>query len=223
MKNVSIYRVVKLTEPLSIDSNWDKPQWQAIDELTLSYRMGEAPKFTPLVKVKLMYDCIFLYAVFRVNDKYVRCLNSEINADVWDDSCVEFFFSPDSIAPQKYFNLETNCGGAIVMRYNVIPKKDFIFLRSDDIRQIEIAHSLPKQILHEIEYPVTWTIEYKIPFTLLEKYATITRPAPGVVWKANFYKIADKTSNPHYLTWSFVDSIEPDFHMPAFFGSLIFD
>ena len=222
VKSKAIYCISKLKEPMAIDGNWDKPQWNTIDSMELIYFMGKLPEFQPIVHLKLMYDSTNLYVIFRVNDRYVQCKTMDINGCVWEDSCVEFFFSPDYDFPEKYFNLETNCGGTALMKYNLIPRKDFTFLGPEDIKTIEIAHSSPEQILNEITQPVTWTIEYKMPFALLEKYAKISHPAPGISWRANFYKIADKTSNPHYLTWSFVDNVIPEFHLPGYFGTLVF-
>ena len=82
--------------------------------------MGEIPKFYPVVRAKMMYDRDNLYVIFRVEDRYVRCVTREFNGPVWDDSCVELFFSPDSGAPSKYFNLEINCGGTPLMYYNIL-------------------------------------------------------------------------------------------------------
>lgn len=222
VKSKAIYHVAKLEEPLTIDCNWDKSQWNTIDSIELKYFMGKLPEFQPVVHVKLMYDTTNLYVIFRVNDHYVQCKTKDTNGCVWEDSCVEFFFAPDCSFPGKYFNLETNCGGTALMKYTLIPKKDFKILEPEDIKEIKIAHSLPEQILNEIIEPVTWTIEYKMPFAILEKYAKISHPAPGISWRANFYKIADKTSNPHYLTWSFVDNAQPEFHLPGYFGTLVF-
>ena len=58
---------------------------------------------------------------------------------------------------------------------------------------------------------------------MLEKYSVITHPKSGVVWKANFYKIAENSTNPHYITWSVVENDKPDFHKPEFFGKIIFE
>ncbi len=52
---------------------------------------------------------------------------------------------------------------------------------------------------------------------VFEKYAGPAYPEPGVIWKANFYKIAENSSNPHYITWSIVDNPVHDFHLPQFF------
>ena len=109
------------------------------------------------------------------------------------------------------------------MFYNIVPRKDYKILDPVDIQQIEIAHSLPQIIDPEIAEPTTWTIEYKIPISLLQKYSNVTKPKPGITWRGNFYKCGDKTSNIHYLTWALVDNKNPDFHLPQFFGELKFE
>jgi hypothetical protein len=169
-----------------------------------------------------MYDDNNLYLIFQVKDRFVRCITTEYNGPVWEDSCVEFFFAPDSDQPLRYFNLEINCGGTPLMRYTIIPRKKFTTLSAADIKMIEIAHSLPRIVDPEIREPVIWSIEYRIPITMLEKYSRVTYPEPGTVWRANFYKISENSSNPHYITWSLVDVIAPDFHLPQFFGLLNF-
>jgi len=218
----SLYRVVRLEKAMKIDGIWNKPQWEKVDPINISNFMGQKPEFKPVAIAKMMYDDKNLYLIFRVKDRFVRCITNEYNGPVWEDSCVEFFFSPDTSLPLLYFNLEVNCGGTPLMRYNLIPRKEFAKLEVEDIKKIEIAHSLPEIIDPEITEPVTWTIEYRIPISMLEKYAGVTHPKPGISWRANFYKVAENTSNPHYMTWSVVDNIKPDFHLPQFFGLLEF-
>ena len=90
------------------------------------------------------------------------------------------------------------------------------------LKRIEIAHSLPEFIDPEIEELTIWTLEYKLPLELLKKYAAIDEPKKGTVWHGNFYKIAENNSNPHYITWSKIGGVKPDFHQPEFFGKLEF-
>ena len=135
---------------------------------------------------------------------------------------MEFFFSPDSSYPLRYFNLEINAGGTPLIFYISKPWNDFRKLENDDINKIEIAHSLPKKVDPEITEPVTWIIEFRVPIDMLKKYSNVTTPGPGVTWKGNFYKTGSKTSNPNYMTWSFVDNPTPNFHLPQFFGTLKF-
>ena len=219
----SVYKVVRLKKPMNIDANWNKQQWKNIKALEITNYMGKVPAFKPVAKAKMMYDKENLYLIFQVQDRYVRCLTDKINGPVYKDSAVEFFFSPDQNMPLTYFNLETNCGGTPLLHYNLVPRKDSRQLEIDDIKKVEIVTSLPKVIDPEMSEPVTWTIEYKIPIAVLEKYGTITCPEKGVEWRANFYKIAENSSNPHYITWSIVENDKPNFHMPKFFGKIVFE
>ena len=57
---------------------------------------------------------------------------------------------------------------------------------------------------------------------MIENYGKVTRPKPGISWKANFFKIGTNSSNKHYATWSLVKSERPNFHLPQFFGELRF-
>ena len=217
------YKVVMTKNPVKIDANWDKKAWRKAPVADILNYMGKEPEFKPEAQVKMMYDKENIYLIFRVKDRNVRCITNKINGPVWQDSAVEFFFAPDSEKPLLYFNLETNCGGTPLMHYNTVPRKESKKLSDDDIKLIEIAHSLPEIIDPEISEPVTWTLEYKIPVSLLEKYSTVTSPGKGVVWRANFYKIAENSSNPHYITWSKIENPKPNFHLPQFFGSLKFE
>lgn len=219
----SVYKVTMVKKPIKIDADWDKPVWKKVKPATISNYMGAVPGFKPEAEVKMMYDKDNIYLIFRVKDKNVRCITNKINGPVWQDSAVEFFFSPDTDLPLLYFNLETNCGGTPLLHYNVIPRKESKKLTEEEIKQIDLAHSLPEIVDPEIKEPVTWTLEYKIPFSLLEKYSKVTRPAKGVEWRANFYKIAENSSNPHYITWSVIDKPIPNFHVPQSFGKLIFE
>jgi len=223
VKRQSVYNVHKLTQSMKIDADWNKPQWQNIKEIDINNRMGDKPLFTPTVKAKMMYDNENLYLIFHVNDRYVRCRVTDYNGPVYEEPAVEFFFSPDPAFPDRYFNLEINCGGTPLMHYNDFSAKTHNPLELEDIYKVEIAHSLPRVVDPEITEPVTWTIEYKIPLAMLEKYSKIIYPKPGISWLANFYKIAEKGTNIHFLTWSVVDNPEPDFHLPRFFGNIKFE
>jgi hypothetical protein len=222
-QDTSVYKVAMAKKPLKIDAKWDKKEWKKVVPADIVNYMGKVPEFKPEAQVKMMYDKDNIYLIFKVKDRNVRCITNKINGPVWQDSAVEFFFAPDGASPLLYFNLETNCGGTPLLHYNVIPRRESKRLTEEEIKQIEIAHSLPEITDPEIKEPVTWTLEYRIPLSLLEKYSKVSRPGKGVEWRANFYKIAENSSNPHYITWSKIDKPKPDFHVPQSFGKLIFE
>jgi hypothetical protein len=143
--------------------------------------------------------------------------------DVCRDSCVEFFFTPGGDPKEGgYFNLETSCAGVKLFGAHVVGSEDEKFT-AKDFASVVTANSLKGPIDPEIVKPTTWTLEYKIPLGLLEKFSRIERPKPGVTWRANFYKCADDASHPHCLTWSPVSNANPSFHLPKYFGILAFE
>ena len=215
------YEIIRLNHGIKIDGNWDKPEWERIKSIGINNFIRNNPEFRPLVQAKMMYDSDNVYVIFRVQDQNVRSITTEINGSVWKDSAVEFFFSPNSEFPLNFFNLEVNCGGTPLLEYNPNPRIGPKPV-PEDIKKIEIGHSLPKIVDPEISGPLTWTVEYRIPLDMLENYSKISRPKKGVIWKANFYKIAEITSNPHYATWSPINHPKPQFHLPQYFGTLKF-
>lgn len=217
LSELSVYQVQKAKQPISVNDGWNKSAWKKIKSIKIQNYMGKIPAFKPIAEVKMSYDDDFIYVIYRVKDRYVRSITEKINGPVWQDSAVEFFFSPEADNPMNYFNFEINCGGTPLLHH----KKNRPTV--EDIKKIEIKASLPKVVDPEIVKPVTWTMSFKIPLSMLEKYTNVVRPKPGVAWRANFYKIAEINSNPHYITWNEVKNDKPQFHLPKFFGILKFE
>jgi hypothetical protein len=57
---------------------------------------------------------------------------------------------------------------------------------------------------------------------ILQNHQPVIQPASGVTWQAKFFKCADRRSRVHWLSWSRVEYLTPDFHWPDCFGSLEF-
>lgn len=218
----SMYTVSKLSKPVEIDAVWNKEPWNNIPALHIDKHMGETPAHKPEVQAKMAYDQEAVYLIFQVKDQYVRCVVDEYQGPVSRDSCVEFFFTPGTDVAQGYFNLEMNCGGTGLFKFQKVAKDGQTKIPESEFEKIQRAHSLPRTVDPEVQEPLIWTVEYRLPIEILTQYYEVIPPAPGVKWKANFYKIASESSAPHWLTWSFVDNPEPKFHLPQFFGTLTF-
>ncbi len=218
------YQVQRVREPIKIDADWNKPVWQAIKPIMLELYMGHEPKHKPQTQVKLAWDDEHVYVIFRVEDRYVRAVATEYFGSVCKDSCVEFFFTPQQDTADGYFNLETNCIGTILMFHQQARNQGRRNLDTADLDTIRLATSLPKNkpIDPEITEPTVWTLEYALPWRMLKNYTNTACPAADVKWRANFYKCADQTSQPHWLTWSKIPLDKPDFHQPRYFGYLEF-
>jgi hypothetical protein len=205
-----------------LDALWDKKFWEGSEVQTLKNHMGSMPSHFPDTQVKLKYDNNNIYVIFRVKDHYTRAVAKVTNGRICEDSCVELFFTPGADVSRGYFNLETNCKGVFLFEYHLKNRTKQGFVDLKDAGEIEMSHSLEKNVENEITEPLTWTVEYKIPLSILSKYMDVDKPASGVRWRANFYKCGDKTSHPHWLTWAPVEYPTPNFHLPEFFGWLEF-
>ena len=216
------YKVKRIDTTFKIDSEWNKEPWSSIEALSILEDNGWNMGYRPQVEVKICYDDKNIYLIYRSNDQYVRCLTDKIHGPVWQDSCAEFFFAPNPEEPTSYFNLEINCGGTALMSFHKLTRENTTKISVEEIKSIQIAHSLPKIIEEEIKEPVVWTLEAALPLSLIEKYSVIKQPLNGTKWRANFYKCAENNSFPHWISWNKIQNEKPAFHKPEFFGEIEF-
>lgn len=219
---MNVYQIPKLTRTMNIDAHWQKMPWLGIQAMQIDQFSGEKPAHFPRAEAKLAYDDEALYVIFHVEDRFVRAKLQNYQDEVFLDSCVEFFFTPSGDTSQGYFNLEVNCGGTALFHHQKGRRIEDIPVSWADFEQLQIAHTLPKSVDPEIKEPVSWVVEYRLPYKILADYAQVDIPASGVKWRANLYKCADGSSHPHWLSWSPIEMPEPDFHRPEFFGQLVF-
>jgi hypothetical protein len=218
-----IAKLTRLASPPVVGADWNAPPWQEIPSERLRNYMGKKPDHFPGTQVKVAYENTVIYVMFRVADRYVRAIAAAHQDSVCGDSCVEFFFIPGVDVSGGYFNIEVNCGGIMLFHFHPGADEGRIEIPVDDCDKLIRAHSLPRIVDPEIQESVTWTVEYAIPTTLLKRYCQVSMPKAHAAWRANFYKCADNTSHPHWLTWSPVDFPKPNFHLPPFFGWLEFE
>ena len=218
-----IYKVKKTGTPVTLGDDWGACQWEQANIVELQNYMGDKPEHFPKTQAKLLYDNDNLHVFFRVEDRYVKAVAEKLQDSVCLDSCVEFFFTPSDDGSADYFNLEANCGGTVLLHYGNDTMKKREPLDVADCEKIEFFHSLPKIVDPETTEPTTWFLQYKLPLGILSKYCSVDKPAPGIKWRANFYKCADNTSHPHWLTWNVVDNPAPNFHLPQYFGTIEFE
>jgi len=203
---------------------WDGVVWQQAQPLSVGCFRQEGSDHRPQTLCKLLYDKRYIFGIFRVKDQYVRSVQTGFQSDVWKDSCVEFFMRPEKSV--QYFNFEFNCGGSLLASYVADPTrvdgslKEYIPLTPDDDRLIGRYTSLPSQVEPEIRTPIVWTLEFSIPFAVLEKYAGQIQPLKEKNWHANFYKCGNETSHPHWASWAPLSA--RNFHDPASFGQIEF-
>ena len=169
--------------------------------------------YKPTVKFMIARSGKSLYIHFKSEEKDCKAVYTEDHDPVWQDSCVEFF----ALIPNEkgYANFEFNCIGTCLATKRDARNVNIRPFSAEDMATIERHASLGREAI-SIEDKITWELTVKIPFKLLG----ITIVDKTVSLKANFYKCGDGTQNPHYLSWSEIETPTPDFHRPEFFGVL---
>jgi hypothetical protein len=66
-----------------------------------------------------------------------------------------------------------------------------------------------------------WSVTYAVPADYVRLFFPAFELKPGKTIRANCYKCGDLTVQEHYMSWNPVEVVDPDFHVPAFFGKMI--
>ena len=91
-------------------------------------------------------------------------------------------------------------------------------LPPEEMALIERKCSFPRQLIVEKDGLFEWTVELKIPLHLIFRNNNLSFPQ---TLRANFYKCADKTKKPHFVSWQPIALPSPNFHCPEFFGEIV--
>ena len=176
----------------------------------------DAFPYCPETTVEITNNHEFLFLQYTVKGEQLRAATVEDQGPVWEDSCVEFFCQVPG--DNHYMNFETNCVGAMVVSRRLGRDKEVQPLPPEQMALIERKCTFPRQKIDEKDGLFEWTVELKIPLSLIFRDPKLTFP---LTLRANFYKCADKTKRPHFVSWQPIYLPKPDFHCPEFFGEIL--
>lgn len=167
------------------------------------------PKYESYFQVVFVKDYGFLIKLTtKEKNPWANYIND--NDPVYLDSCLEAFLLFDN---NEYINLEYNSLGAKINSHG----KDRFSRRSI------IDINLQREIITADD---SWSIVIEVPLSkllLIYPNLNIKDIDKGYSFMGNFYKTG---KNPidnleHYYMWNRVDTLNPDFHQPTYFGELI--
>jgi Carbohydrate-binding family 9 len=189
----------------------------AMDDLEkekLSYSPWPSFPYRPLVCFSLAYDKNLVFIKYYVEEKFVKAASGNINTAVYQDTCVEFFlaFGID----EGYYNFEFNCLGTGLVGFGK-NKTDRKLLPIKLIRSIRYL----SRINNKNDFIIHWELTLAIPFSVFTYHSITT--LQGKRCRGNFYKCGDLLPDPHFIAWANINFPEPNFHLPAFFGDIIFE
>ncbi len=168
--------------------------------------------YCPLAKARVSWDEQGLLVQMAAQEQTVIAKETRIGGAVCKDSCLEFFFQPCPDTDPRYINCEVNAGG--VMHLGIGAGRG--------ARQVLTELPSDMDVVASIKPGESWSVRYWLPASLIRRWFPAFTLTPGHVLRGNFYA-CDESIHPHFGCWAPVQTPQPDFHTPAFFGALIIE
>ncbi len=209
----SILTVNKVKEE---NISWENGQVNTLFSSFPWYPIHKSPwqgtfPYKPQVQFQIVHSDSMIYIRYEVEEEFVKAQYIRPNENVWEDSCVEFFISLDN--KQTYYNFEFNVLGTGLIGYGTSVKTD---RRRLDPTVVEQIHTFTQ--VSNVAGKKKWSIALGIPKTIFSEDLASGRRA-----FANFYKCGDQLPQPHFLAWNNIENPTPNFHLPQYFGEIIFE
>lgn len=196
--------------------------WQGLSLSLIDQRMAAMPTAgvidtinwpeqyptAPDAKFTLAHTDEMLYVRFEVKGEVPLLTKTNDLELVNEDACVEMFIG--NADNTRYWNFEFNPAGVC----NASNRKE----RKVDVVRLNLEQLTSIQRYGQQLCAAHWTLLIGIPLSLIELDLTKEHSR-----RANFYKCGDKTPMKHYASWNPIEAEAPAFHLPAFFGEVIFE
>ena len=170
-----------------------------------------------IVHFKIAHDDGHIYLQYTVSETSIMAKTIENNGCVWEDSCVEMFIGLENEA--FYYNFEFNCIGTKLLAVGN-SRHNRVFANEAILDKIKVKSTLDKEIFNEQKGNFSWQLSIVIPIKSFFKHKI--HSLQNTIWAANFYKCGDGLTTPHYLSWNNIETENPDFHTPQYFGKITF-
>ena len=200
---------VKPTQDFEVTGKGDDAAWQRTEWTALRRREPAAHAYD--TRFKILYSTTGLYFLLDGTDRTQVATMQEDFMDLWNEDVFEVFLWTDERYP-LYFEYQIsplNKELAIL-----VPNFDGQFLgwrpwhyEKDRVTRKNVSTSANG-----------WRAEVFIPYTLLRPLQNVP-PKPGMVWRANFYRMDYDGGKRTQWEWA---PVGPSFHEYQKFGELAF-
>ena len=161
----------------------------------------------PETRFTLAHTDEIFYVRFEVKGEVPLSTKTNDLELVNEDACVEIFIGDKDNT--HYWNFEFNPAGICNASHRKERKVDVVRLNAEQLQSIK---RFPVQLC-----AAHWSLLVGIPFSLINLDRTKEHSR-----RANLYKCGDKTAMKHYASWNPIEAEAPAFHLPAFFGEILF-
>ena len=159
-------------------------------------------------EVRLLWDPETLFlrfvAQFRELHVFPDARRDGWRDQLWTRDVAETFLQPDDRDPRVYKELE------------VAPNGYWIDLNIAHGEKEEMRSGLRRRVWQDGQAKA-WTAELAVPMRSLTPAFDPQKP-----WRANFFRVEGRQEPRFYAAWSPTMTAQPNFHVPAAFGHLLF-
>lgn len=207
---------------ITVDGSLDDPGWTGVPAMSplVDAITGAAP--AQATEIKVCWDDECLYLSYACKDRDIWGEFEKRDDPLYDEEVVEFFLCPTGDL-RHYFEFEISPLNVLFDATVFNPDGDrrtMLVDRTWNAAGMRTAVRISGTLNDRTSPDIGWIAEVALPFADLGLPGP---PAPGAVWRANFYRIERPHGGPEeYTAWSPTYREPADFHVPACFGELVF-
>jgi alpha-galactosidase len=197
------------THEIRFDAAHPDALWQSAQAVAFcSDWQGQNPDSQRETRVRVLWSPATLYLRFECRYRELFVFpDSEPNGrrdHLWDRDVAEAFLQPDPSRPNAYKEFE------------VSPNGMWIDLDISPGNKPDLQSGMTRSVWLN-EKGKTWAAELAIPMKALT-----TSFDPAAVWRVNFFRVEGNQEPRGYYAWRPTHTPQPNFHVPAAFGSMRF-
>ena len=192
----------------TIARTYDAPDFSAVEARPIDTLLW-CPEVPITAQAQICYDETALYVRLSAQEPNIRAEERGPLGVPCVDSCLEFFFCPIE-GDDRYLSIECNPNGCLYLGFCNTGRR-IIRLLPDEVKAIEPVIEMTEG---------GWSVTYAVPADYVRLFFPAFELKPGATIRANCYKCGDLTVQEHYMSWNPVEVVDPDFHVPAFFGKM---
>ncbi|NLG52769.1 MAG: hypothetical protein GX541_02175 [Clostridiales bacterium] len=166
-------------------------------------------------------EYLFLYMRSYEDAKNRRAEVYRDNGEIYQDSCLEFFFNPCPESRDVFINLEINPRRFLYLAFGEPDIRKRHLFTTDEYNHFYLT-VLDRETALAGDY---WDVSACIPFSFIKRVMPEFEKSEKMRFTGNFFKCGNKTPMPHYGCWSEIipDSDVPNFYKTRYFGEILFN
>lgn len=212
--------VARIVGPPAIDGILTDAAWRLADTTGAFVETREGGPAAVVASAKALWDERYLYVAVEVTDDLLMASDTEHDAHLWKQDCVELMIAPRPDAT-GYFEIEVSPRGVVFDTRYDSRRSPAPFGHVGWDSGVRVA-AMPRGGIDDDEPDGGYGVEMAIPWQAFSSRGAEARPpAVGDEWRANLYVLDLGRHGQRAAAWSPLGV--GDFHVPRRFGSLTFE